>query len=220
MNNTIFAVFSLFALAACNSEERQARLEQERLEKTLSTRSYNYTPHALYSIAFKDVGQTFNVAEAPGGGAIFFRSGNQEKMDNGEQVRFSSDNCCFIWSGPIDKPSRVRVVWNVIYDPRYQGGEGAPDYDERTSRKSAPGSRWCQAVVDIQPATGPDRPDMVFLHFLPDGSVQAQLGAFKTGQPLPAEQVELHTVPLPEGQFCKQEIDNPFYGIPRKPHRE
>ena len=75
-------------------------------------------------------------------------------------------------------------------------------------------------MVDILPATGPDRPDTVLLHFLADGTVQARLGTFKTDVPLAAAEVKSHATRLPQGQFCRQEIENPFYGIPRKPHLE
>lgn len=220
MKNIIFTVLYLLVLAGCNSEEREARKRQEKRDKTFSTTSYNYTPDALYSITFQDVSLPFKIDEASDGGSIFIRPGNKKKMDNGEEVSFSSDKCCFIWSGPVDKPIRVRVVWNVIYDTNYQRGEGNEDYDERTSRKSAPGTRWCQAIVDILPMTGPERPRMVFLHFFRDGSVQGQLGTYKTEKPLASEYVKKYSAPLPEGQVCRQEIDNPFYGIPRTPHRE
>lgn len=214
MIKIVFIMMFFLVFAGCDAKEKEARLEQERLARTFTTKSYNYTPYQLYYIAFKDVSLPFKIDEAPSGGSIFYRSGNKDRMDNGEKVSFSEGNCCFIWDGAIDQPRRVRVVWSVVYDES-RVGEG--DYDQRKSRKSAPGSQWCQAIVDILPASGAERPSIVFLHFLNDGSVQANLGTFKSGSPLPSAQVKLHSDPLPQGQYCKQEIENPFYGIPRKP---
>ena len=158
--------------------------------------------------------------QAPSGGSVFFRNSSKRELDNGDQVSVSSDNCCLIWDQSIDKPLRVRVVWSVVFDMTYHNGKSSVEYDERTSKMSSPGSRWCQAIVDILPAKGPERPTMVFFHFFTDGTVHAQLGTFKTDAPLPAAQVKLHSARLPQGQFCKQEIENPFYGIPRTPHME
>lgn len=220
MKNLVCAVSVILIFAGCNSKEREARLEQEQLDKTFTTTSYNYTPYELDFIAFKEISLPLKIDEAPYGGEVRASTASEMKLDNGEKIRYSSSNCCFIWGGPIDKPPRVRVVWKVIHNASYHDGEAGKEYDERASKKSAPGSRWCQAIVDIAPATGPERPKMVFLHFLADGTVQAQLGTFLSAKPLSSEQVKLHSVPLPEGQVCKQEIENPFYGIPRTPHRE
>lgn len=95
-------------------------------------------------------------------------------------------------------------------------------YDQRTSKKTAPGTRWCQAIIDIAPAPSPspERPSIVVLHFFNDGYVQANLGTFKTSRPLLSEEAKLHSAPLPEGKYCRQEVENPFYGIPIKPHME
>lgn len=216
MKKIALAAFLMIILAAYNFKARKARAEHEEIDKTFTTTSYNYTPHQLYFIAFKEISHPFKIDEAPFGGSVLFRNASDMKMDDGKKIFYSPSNCCFIWSGQTDRAIRVRVVWNVIYDARDTG----EDYDERTSRKSAPGTRWCQAYVDIEPATGLDRPKMVFLHFLADGSVQAQLGTFLTAAPLTSEQVKAHSSPLPEGQICTQEIENPFYGIPEKPHME
>lgn len=220
MRKIFFTGFCLFTLAGCNPEESEARRKKERSDRTFTTASFNYTPHVLYSIRYDDISLPFKIDEAASGGSSSFRNVNELEMDNGEKVRLTSGNCCFIWSGPVDKPPRIRVVWKLVYDIQLYEGEQASHFDERNSRRSPPGSRWCQAVVDMLPYKGPDRPNMVFLHFLPDGSVQAHLGASREHLPLSAAEVKLHSAPLPEGSVCREEIDNPFYGIPRKPHRE
>ncbi|PJC98431.1 hypothetical protein GQ37_012210 [Janthinobacterium sp. BJB1] len=220
MKKIILIILSLFILAACNAREKEERLQKELSEQTFTTTSYNYTPYDLYAIAFKEISLPFNIDDAPSGGSVFFRDASEGRLDNGEKVAFSSGNCCLSWDRPVDKPLRVRVVWSVVFDMRYHDGQSSISYDERTSRQGSPGSRWCQAIVDILPSTGPDRPTSVLLHFLADGTVQARLGTFKTAAPLAAAEVKLHATRLPQGQFCRQEIENPFYGIPRKPHRE
>lgn len=220
MNKIIFSFFLIFILVGCDSKEAEARLQKEIISKTFTTTSYNYTKYDLYSIAFKDIVLPFNIDNAPSGGSVFFRDASQVNLDNGEKVSFSSGNCCFIWDRPIDKPIRVRVVWSVVYDTSFHDGKSSESYDQRTSKQGAPGSRWCQAIVDIRPSEASERPNMVFFHFLGDGSVQARLGTLETGGVLPSSEVKLHSSGLPPGTYCKQEIINPFYGIPRTPHRE
>lgn len=220
MKKIILILLSLSMLAACNAREKDDRLQKELSEQTFTTTSYNYTPYDLYSIAYKEISLPFNIDDAPSGGSIFFRDASERTLDNGEKVAVSSGNCCLSWDRPLDKPLRVRVVWSVVFDTRYHDGKSSMSYDERTSRQSSPGSRWCQAMVDILPATGPDRPTTVLLHFLADGTVQARLGTFTTDTPLAGAAVKLHATRLPQGQFCRQEIENPFYAIPRKPHLE
>ncbi|HEX8613564.1 MAG TPA: hypothetical protein VF800_19970 [Telluria sp.] len=220
MKNPGWAFVFLITLTGCDWKEWKAARAQGEPDRTFTTVSYNYTPDILHWITFKNSSLPFKIDEAPYGGSTYGPNGSEMALDNGEKVRYSADNCCFMWSGPLDKPQRIRVVWLVIHNLSYFNRQADEGYDERTSRKNPPGGRWCQAIVDIQPATGPDRPKMVFLHFLADGSVQAKLGTFLTAKPLPSAQVKSHSAPLPEGQVCKNEIDNPWYGIPRKPHRE
>lgn len=222
MKTMAMTLLSLFALTGCNSKEREARQRQEELDRTFSTRSYNYTKNDLDPIVFKESADPFKIDEAPSGGAISSELVREVKLDNGEKIRTSMDDCCFMWNGPVDKPKSIRVVWLLIHNRDYYPAESNERYDAYASRKSPPGARWCQAIVDIRPATGPERPDRLLLHFLPDGTVQAQLSPFKMAGPLPAAQVRLHATPLPEGVVCRQEIENPWYGKRPKPyiHRE
>lgn len=216
----LIAVLALSNLSACDSKENQARVLDTLSKKTFTTTSYNYTPYGLYAITFKDLSRPFKIDDAPGGGSVFVRDASFAALDNGDKIPFTTGNCCFIWDKPLDKPLRVKVIWNVVIDPAYYDGKSSVSYDERTSRESAPGTRWCEAVVDIAPASGGVQADSVVLHFLEDGSVQAQLASSKSDGPLPASVVKAHAANLPEGQFCKQEISNPFYGVQRAPHRE
>lgn len=215
---TIAGLLSLLALAGCDWKEREARQRQEELDRTFTATSYNYTRYILHQIAFKDSALPFKIDNAPSGGSTYRVNGSEETLDNGEKITRSASTCCFMWSGPLDKPGRVRLVWLVIHNLGYYDAE--PEGYEAPSRNNPRGGRWCQAIVDIRPAAGPDRPDMVAFHFLADGSVQAQLANEMTAKPLASSEVKRHSAPMPEGQVCRQEIDNPWYGIPPKPHRE
>lgn len=220
MNKTIFTLLSLLVLAGCNSKEREERRRKETLEKTFDATSFNYTPHVLADISFKDSALPFKIDDAASGGQTRPPRAPAIELDNGEKIRYSPENCCFMWSGALDKPGRLRVVWLVIHNYSYYQRESGESYDARTSKNNPPGGRWCQAVVDILPAAGTDRPDRLIFHFLPDGSVRAQLANRKTEKPLPSELVKQHSIGLPEGQLCRQDIENPWYGIPQRPHFE
>jgi hypothetical protein len=210
----------LALLSACDAKERDGPLRARLAEATFTTTSYNYTPYGLYSIAFKASGRPFNIDEAASGGSVLLRDASLATLDTGDKIPFTSGNCCIIWDRPLDQPLRVKVVWNVVIDPDYYDNKSSVDYDERTSTESAPGTRWCEAVIDIAPSKDAARPDAVVLHFFKDGSVLGQLASAKSDGPLSAREVAAHAASLPEGQFCKQEIRNPLYGIPRAPHRE
>jgi hypothetical protein len=212
--------FCILILVGCNSKANNEKFQKDLSEKTFTTTSYNYTKYNLYSIAFKEISRPLRIDKAPSGGSVFFRNSSNLKLDNGDNVTYSSDNCCFIWGKPLEKPMRVKVVWSVVFDLSSFDGYNRDEYDAKNSKMSAPGSRWCQAIVDIMPTDGPERPTTVILHFLSDGTVQANMGTFKTAAPLSAEKIKSHSTPLPSGTFCAQEIENPFYGIAREPHRE
>lgn len=213
------AVATLCALSACEGGDDK-HITRALAEKTFTTRIYNYTHYDLYSIAYKDASLPFDVGNAADGGSVFFRNASTRDMDDGSQVSYGSDTCCLIWNKPTDKPLRVRVVWSVVHDLDAFDGPSSKGSDERSYRRAGPGNRWCEAIVDIAPAPRSVLPDTVIFHFFADGSVQAQLGTHTTGLPLPSAQVRKQAGKLPIGEFCKREIDNPYYGIPRAPHSE
>lgn len=221
MEKIVLFVFSLILLTACNSGESDAHSQHEPAAKTFVTTSYNYTPYGIYSINFRKSSVPFKIDQAASGGSIFKRSTtSQVLLDSGELVNFTSRNCCSIWNDPIEKSMQVRVVWSVVFDSAYYDGKSMVNYNERASRESAPGSRWCEAIVDIAPANNADQPDTVVFHFLNDGSVMGQLATFKTEAPLSTREIRKHMANLPPGKFCKTEIGNPYFGIPKAPHRE
>lgn len=221
MKKIFVVILSLILLAACNAKEKEERIQTELGAKTFVTTSFNYTQFGLYSINFKKTSLPFKINEAASGGSIFSRATSSKvTLQSGEKINYTTSNCCFIWDEPLDKPMQVRVVWSVVFDSAYHDGKSTVTYDERTSRESAPGSRWCEAIVSIIPSKSVEPPDTVVFHFLKDGTVQAQLATFLTEAPLDMRQIREHSTSPPSGQYCKQEIANPYYGVPNAPHRE
>jgi hypothetical protein len=220
MNKLLLLSLLTTLLAASNSQEDQAKAVKELNAKTYTATAFNYTPYDLFSIAFKDASKPFTIDDAPSAGSVFFDNSSKRKLDNGKEISVGRDSCCLTWDSSTTQPLVVRVVWSVIFDLAAYGKKGALGYNRETSRESAPGSRWCEQIVAIRPPDGADKPDEVFFHFLNDGTVQAQLGTYKTGLPLAGEALKAHATSLPPGQYCKKEIENPFFGVPRKPHME
>lgn len=216
----IIVFFIIVTLGGCDFKIKDALFGNHSDEKTFTAKAYNYTPHDLYSIVFKEVSLPLKIDEAPGADSVFNLNSGREQLDDGSEVKVGGESCCLIWNTPVDKPLRIRVVWSVIFDLRAFNAKPDNGYDREKSRHSAPGSSWCEAVIDVPPAIPGEKPDRAYFHFLPDGTVQARLGEFKNAMPLPSTEVKKHATPLPPGQFCKQEIENPYFGIPRKPHRE
>lgn len=220
MKKIFVLVVTLILFIACNSRAQEARVQAALAETFVST-SYNYTQYRLYSLSFKKASVPFRIDDAASAGSIFLRETTSEvSLDDGERVKFTSRNCCFIWADPIDKPMQVRVVWNVVFDSSYYDGQSSVSYNEATSRQPAPGTRWCEAIVDVVPSKSHERPDTIVFHFLKDGTVQAQLATFKTEAPLSAHDVRSHSANFPMGTYCKKEISNPYFGIPVAPHTE
>ncbi|MQA18162.1 DUF3304 domain-containing protein [Rugamonas sp. FT103W] len=206
-------------LTACKPQGSPGDSAAETLANTMTTSSYNYTTHNLYDISFKDATLPFNVADAARAGSVFFRNSSRALLDGGEQYRFAFADCCFIWDKHLPAPTKLRVVWNVVYDLDLFEGESGKHYDDRASKEPAPGTRWCSAMVEV-PGPAPVTADNLSLHFLPDGTVIGSYGKASAPAPLSSAQVLAHAAPMPKGQYCKQEITNPWFGIPRAPHKE
>lgn len=220
MKNFFITLCGLFILLGCDSKEKEARRLEELRKTTFTTTAYNYTKFNLYNIMYKDASVRFDIDDAADGGSVFFRGRNKVNLDNGREIPSSGDACCVIWSKPTDRPLRIRVVWSVIYDLDAFDGKLDDRRDKRSFKDRGRGSAWCEAVVDVAPASADVQADRVVFHFLADGTIRANLESFASMQPLSAALVKQHATTLPEGEYCKREIDNPFYGIPRKPHRE
>jgi hypothetical protein len=220
MKNFICALLVIFFLLGCISKEEEARRLEKLDETTFTTTAYNYTKYDIFSILYNDVSVPFDVENATNGGSVFFRNSGETLLDNGQEVAGGGDTCCLIWKKATDKPLKIKVVWSVIYDLDSFDGKLSDQRDKRSLKGRGRGSAWCEAIVDVQPAESDVKVDKVILHFLVDGTVKATLATFQTEKPLSSSLVKQHAVVLPEGQFCKNEIDNPFFGISRAPHRE
>ena len=220
MKKIILLFAGIFSLIGCESKEEEARRQEERRRTTFTTTIYNYTKFDLFNVMYKVASIPFDVETAVNGGSVFFRNSDKVSMDNGQEVAGGGDTCCLIWSEATDRPLKIRVIWSVVYDLDYFDGKLGDKRDTRSFKGRGGGSTWCEAIVDVQPANSNVKADKVVLHFLADGTIKAELATFQSQKPLPYTYVKRHAVPLPEGQFCKNEIDNPLYGIPRTPHRE
>lgn len=209
----------MIALGGCQAKEKEAALIKEYVEKTFTATSYNYTQYGLFNVRFKLATSAFKADEAASGGTVFPGTADTVVLDDGRKINFSAGNCCFVWDQALNKPVSMRVVWSVVSDFDLFNGESSKDYDERASKASQPGSRWCQALVEIPAYAGTQRPDTLYFHFLPDGTVRAEFGTSSV-PPLSSKVLRQHGTDLPRPQLCKQEIENPWYGIPRQPHRE
>lgn len=214
----IFLWLAVLFLAGCDGPEKDLRWRQNQLQQTLNTSVYNYTDSNVTEVYFKFANLPFKIEEAAYAGPVYFRNASQTTMDNGQTVYYSSSACCFYWDKSVQPPVSLRVVWQVVYDLDLFEGESGR-FDHRASRAAAPGSRWCELVVPVR-APYPAQFDNLRLHFLRDGAVVALVGDGKLEQPLPSAEVAVHAMTLPKGSHCQHEIDNPWYGIPRKPHRE
>ena len=215
----LLAVSSMGILTACNSKKNQDALAGEEAGKMMTTSSYNYTGHNLYDISFKDAAVPFDVAGAARAGSVFLRNSDSALLDDGGKYHFSFSDCCFMWDKRLPAPTKLRVVWSVVFDLDLFEGESGRAYDDRASRSPAPGSRWCTAVVEVIGPV-PTTADNFSLHFLNDGTVVGNYGRAQAPMPLSITQLNKHAEAMPKRQYCRQETTNPWFGIPRTPHRE
>lgn len=220
MRKILLALASLFLLLGCDLKAWEAKRIEELDKRTFTSTAFNYTQFDIYSILYKDASVKFDVNNAVDGGSVFFRMSSNVELDNGTNAAMGGNTCCLIWGEPTDKPLRVRVVWSVIYDLDDFDGKSSDQRDPRSIRGRGRGNTWCEAFVDILPAKTNVPADSVVFHFLADGTVQAQLDKSPAEKPLASLEVAKHSTPLAEGQICRREIDNPFYNVPRTPHRE
>jgi hypothetical protein len=214
----IFVLLLLIAVTTYGCD-RSWWTRSEKAGSTLTAISYNYTGWEIRQVLFSDAQVKFDARSAAPGGSPFFRFGSTEPMDNGGQVWIGERACCFVWN-TVEKATRIRVLWHVVFDP--------PTYeafvklnDERGSREGPPGSVWCQAIVELQKPY-PLHPEALFLHILADGTVLADLagaGTMRSGHALPSSLVKSHNR-LDDGMHCPTVVDNPWYGVPREPHKE
>lgn len=92
MDHVYLSIFYLIFVTACTSGDKDAAIQRELADKTFPTTSYNYTSYDLRIIKFQQVTLPFKIDEAPDGGFITSNRLSEEKLDNGETVRFMSHN--------------------------------------------------------------------------------------------------------------------------------
>lgn len=218
MRHSLFFLLAVLFLAGCDVSEKDLRWRQNHVQQIVNTSVYNYTDSNVTEVYFKFANLPFKIEEAAYAGPVYFRNASQTTMDNGQTVYYSSSACCFYWDKSAQPPVSLRIVWQVVYDLDLFEGESGR-FDHRTSKAAAPGSRWCEQVIPVR-APYPAQFDNLRLHFMRDGAVVALVGDGKLEQPLSSVEVAAHATPLVKGKYCQHEIDNPWYGIPRKPHRE
>ena len=217
---TIMLVLTaVMTISGCDKLNRILSTSQETAENTFTTISYNYTGSEIRQVLFSDAGTRFDVRTAAPGGSPFSRIGSAVPTDNEEQVWMGEAACCFVWNRS-ENPVEINVLWHVVFDSAtYDSAEKSND--ERESPSGHPGSVWCQTIVKLQ-TPYPLHPDALFLHFLPDGAVFAHLserGTLQSSHALPSSLIKSHHRPS-NGPYCPVVVGNPWYKVPRDPHRE
>ncbi len=180
------SLMMIFCLMSCNlSIGKEKNVKALRAELN----NYSFTPSRYIArLRFMDVEKPFHYFQA------------------------AEDGCCFHWNTKQTKPVTIRVIWAIVFDPTLRE---IANYDPYTNKESAPGERWCEAIVPIQQPYPADPKELILEHF-PDGSMKAWFSS--ESKPLDAsmflsdEQVR-NWPHLPEGQYCLKEISNPLYGL-------
>lgn len=186
----------------------------------IQTYMFNYTPNEILYAGYHDARDKFNIVTAAPAGSTPLRTSAVTEIGSGISVRFDGGLCCFNWKYLQDEEVFVEVVWLEVYNPaRYYRAERQTD--ERSVLTALPGSQWCKKRVKLR-GPFPIDPGGVVMHFLPDGSIEATVAAAASigdYEPYPAEKIVSYGSLRP-GPSCTHPIDNPWYLIPRKKHRE
>lgn len=202
-------------LSACDLKNFLA--EDVEDGNAIRTSSYNYTPYDFINITYQDIKEDSDILRAIDGGSAYAYEENRSDLGSGTFVHSEEMLCCFGWKKGQVKDVTLRVKWLAVYDRgRYR--QASSKSDERLTREPLAGSRWCQALVKVSKPY-PEDPDVFSIHFLPDGTLQAYVSKYKEMGPLSADIVLAHTTST-SPIICKTPTSNPFYMIPRLPHRE
>lgn len=204
------------SLAGCD----RGSSHEDDLKDAIMTSAFNYTDYDFIKIYYQDAAAPSNILRSSAGGSTYVREGATTELGSGVTVHSEQSICCFRWVATGSADIVLRVKWLAVFD-RAKYEHAAVRTDERSLKESLPGSQWCESLVTLA-SPHADSPDMLSVHFLPDGSLQAYAGKF--GQesvigPLKASYVLAHT-PFSRAVVCKSPIANPFYKIPRPLHSE
>jgi hypothetical protein len=217
MKKVSVALIVLFALAGCDVVGHQ---DAHQSSKEIQTHMYNYTQSEIMFASYQDAADKFDITTAAPAGSTSFTNNAVMTVGEGVTVHFDGDRCCFPWRYQQHDHVTLKVVWLEVYTPgRYRREERTTD--DRSITTALPGSQWCEMTVNVNKPLPADPGGIVF-HFLPDGSVEANVvpaGTEKGYSPYSARKVRSYlsrsTTPL-----CRNPIANPWYLIPKKPHRE
>jgi hypothetical protein len=186
----------------------------------IQSQSFNYTPHDIRYVLLEDATEPFDVNKAVLAGPAGFQRMDGADIVPGVQVSQSHATCCFNWRYGAEERVALQVKWLAVFD-REAYEEAERKTDDRSLRGALPGSEWCQANVVI-PKPYPARPDILSVHFLPDGVLKIRISDFHApgGEgPLPAADVLAHGRHV-ETPLCPASSVNPWYNVPRPKHRE
>jgi hypothetical protein len=216
-NIVVTSLIGLLVLVGCDvavSHDTQQR------GKEIQTHMYNYTRSEIMFASYHDASDKFDITTAAPAGSTPFTNTAVKDLGGGVTVHFDGDRCCFPWRYQQHERLSLKVVWLEVYDPtRYRREESRTD--DRSIHTTFPGSQWCEMIVKVQKPLPADPGGIVF-HFLPDGSVEANV--------VPAGTEEGYSPYLPirvrnygsrsTTPLCRNPITNPWYLIPQKPYRE
>lgn len=208
---------TILLLSGCEGKNAFGGGEDSR---PLLTHMYNYTQSEILFAQYQDAAEKFDITKAAPAGTTLFTSNAVQDIGRGVIVHFDEGHCCFNWRLNPSRDVSLRVVWLEVYNSARYRREGK-NFDERSVKTAVPGSQWCEMIVTVQKPYPAD-PGAMNLHFMPDGSVEANVaagGVIDGYGPYPAERV-LNLKPGKTTPLCKNHIANPWYLIPRKPYRE
>jgi hypothetical protein len=125
------------------------------------------------------------------------------------------------WKKTQKPPVTIKVWWQVIYDkPLWDKG----GYDREVEKRPAPGTVWCEAIVEIKQPYPTVDPVGLYLYFFPDGHVEAEVGGqivdtqdpYRRMKDTEREYTDTQKAAFPrrhDGKYCDKYIDNPWFGV-------
>lgn len=212
-----FVMTAFVALVGCTEKPE---FDKDQIANLIPTNLYNYTKSEIFFAAYHNAAAEFNIATAAPAGTTSFQGDPGKDLGSGVVVHADSDRCCFWWRYKENEDVYFRIVWLEIFDSEIYG-RAVDETDERSVKRSLPGSQWCEAIVKVNKPYPRDVGFIVF-HFMPDGSVEARLapaGKIDGYEPYSAGKVLKYPV-RSDRPVCRHPIANPWYLVPRKPYRE
>lgn len=213
----LFMIIGVSLLAGCDAN---ALSDRKMVGASIQTNLYNYTSSEIMFARYDAAKNKFDIATAASAGSTPFTNNSVADIGSGMLVHFDEGHCCFDWRYSNDEDVSLNVLWLEVYDSvRYKQEDRR--VDARSLREALPGSQWCEMAVKVRKPF-PKDPGAMNLHFMPDGTVEANVaaaGVIEGYGPYPVEKVRRYS-PRQKTPLCRNPVDNPWYLIPRKSHRE